>query len=36
MKKFMMMIALMAIPFAMQAQSKFHDIELNEATGRRA
>ena len=28
-----MMIALMAIPFAMQAQSKFHDIELNEATG---
>ena len=33
MKKFMMMIALMAIPFAMQAQSKFHDIELNEATG---
>jgi hypothetical protein len=33
MKKFMMMIALLAIPFAMQAQTKFHDVELNEATG---
>ena len=27
------MMALMAIPFAMQAQTKFHDVELNEATG---
>ena len=33
MKKLFMMIALMAIPFAMQAQTKFHDVELNEATG---
>ena len=33
MKKLMMMIALMAIPFALQAQTKFHDVELNEATG---
>ena len=24
---------MMAIPFAMQAQTKFHDVELNEATG---
>ena len=23
----------MAIPFAMQAQTKFHDVEANEATG---
>ena len=29
----MMMIALLAIPFAMQAQTKFHDVELNEAKG---
>ena len=29
----LLMIALLAIPFAMQAQTKFHDIELNEATG---
>lgn len=29
----MMMIALMAIPFALMAQTKFHDVELNEATG---
>ncbi len=28
-----MMLAMMAIPFAIQAQSKFHDVELNEATG---
>lgn len=28
-----MMLALLALPFAMQAQSKFHDVELNEATG---
>ena len=32
MKKLMMMIALLAIPFAMQAQ-KFHDVEANEAKG---
>ena len=29
----MMMIALLAIPFAMQAQTKFHDVEANEAKG---
>ena len=33
MKKVLMMLALMAFPFAIQAQTKFHDIELNEATG---
>lgn len=33
MKKVLMMIALMAIPFAMQAQTKFHDVEANEAMG---
>ena len=33
MKKIVMMMAMMAIPFAMQAQTKFHDVELNEATG---
>ena len=33
MKKVFMMIALMAIPFAMQAQTKFHDAEANEAKG---
>ena len=33
MKKIFMMIALMAIPFAMQAQTKFHDVEANEAKG---
>lgn len=32
MKKIMMMIALLAVPFAMQAQ-KFHDVEANEAKG---
>ena len=32
MKKFMMMIAMLAIPFAMQAQ-KFHDVEANDAKG---
>lgn len=32
MKKIMMMIAMLAIPFAMQAQ-KFHDVEANEAKG---
>ena len=34
MKKIFMMIALLAIPFAMQAQSKFHDVEANEAQGK--
>jgi len=33
MKKAMMLLALLAVPFAMQAQTKFHDVELNEATG---
>ena len=33
MKKIMMMIAMLALPFAMQAQSKFHDVEANEAKG---
>ncbi len=33
MKKVFMMIAMMAIPFAMQAQTKFHDVEANEAQG---
>ncbi len=28
-----MMLALLAVPFALQAQTKFHDVELNEATG---
>ena len=27
------MLVLLALPFAMQAQSKFHDVEMNEATG---
>ena len=33
MKKVMMMIAMLAVSFAMQAQTKFHDVEANEATG---
>ena len=33
MKKVMMMIALLAIPFALQAQTKFHDLEVNDAKG---
>ena len=33
MKKTMMMMALLAISFAVQAQSKYHDVEANEATG---
>ena len=33
MKKAMMMIAMLAFSFAMQAQTKFHDVEANEATG---
>ena len=28
-----MMMALLALPFAMQAQTKFHDPEVNDATG---
>ena len=28
-----MMIAMLALPFAMQAQTKFHDVELNDAQG---
>ena len=28
-----MILALMAVPFAMHAQSKFHDVEANEAQG---
>ena len=34
MKKIFMMIALLAVPFAMQAQTKFHDVEANEAQGK--
>ena len=33
MKRVMMMMAMLAAAFAMQAQTKFHDVELNEATG---
>lgn len=33
MKKVLMMFAMLAIPFAMQAQSVFHDVEANEAQG---
>ena len=33
MKKFFMMMAMMVIPFAIQAQTKFHDVEANDATG---
>jgi hypothetical protein len=33
MKKLIMMMALLAFPFAMQAQTKFHDVEANDATG---
>ena len=33
MKKVLMMLALMAVPFAMQAQTAFHDVEANEAQG---
>ena len=34
MKKFLVMFALLALPFAMQAQTTFHDIEANNATGK--
>ena len=33
MKKVMMMLAMLAVSFAVQAQTKFHDVEANEATG---
>ena len=33
MKKLFMMMAMLALPFAMQAQTKFHDAEANDATG---
>ena len=33
MKKTIMMLAMLAIPFAIQAQTKFHDVEANEAKG---
>ena len=33
MKKIIMMLVLFVAPFALQAQTKFHDVEFNEATG---
>ena len=33
MKKIFMMMAMLAVSFAMQAQTKFHDVEANDATG---
>ena len=33
MKKVFMMIAMMAVTFAAQAQTKFHDVEANDAQG---
>ena len=33
MRKLMTMLALLALPFAMQAQTKFHDVEVNDAKG---
>ena len=33
MKKLFLMMALLALPFAMQAQTKFHDVEANDAKG---
>ena len=33
MKKVVMMMAMLAVSFAVQAQNKFHDVEANEATG---
>ena len=33
MKKLLLLLALLALPFAMQAQTKFHDAEVNEAHG---
>jgi hypothetical protein len=34
MKKFFLMFAMLALPFAMQAQTVFHDVEANEASGK--
>ena len=34
MKKLFVMIAMLALPFAMQAQTTFHDVEANDATGK--
>ena len=33
MKKAMLMMVLMLVPFAMQAQTKYHDVEANDAKG---
>ena len=33
MRKLMTLIALLALPFALQAQTKFHDVEMNDAKG---
>ena len=33
MKKLLIVTLLLALPFAMRAQTKYHDVELNEATG---
>jgi len=33
MKRALMMAVLLTMPFALQAQTKFHDVEANEATG---
>ena len=33
MKKFMMMVAMLAVSCALMAQTKFHDVEVNEAKG---
>ena len=33
MKKVMMMMVMLAVSFAAQAQSKFHDVEVNDAQG---
>ena len=33
MKKVMMMLAMLTVSFAMQAQTKYHDVEANECTG---
>ena len=33
MKKVLTLMALLVLPFTMQAQTKFHDVEANDATG---
>jgi hypothetical protein len=33
MKKAFLMLALLVVPFALQAQTKFHDVEANDAKG---